>query len=460
MKRPHHYVQNRKSSMANIKNIENFAKEIAKKLGIRKFDIYGSSADYTSAQVDQGKQKQVKASNLSGITVRVWNENNTMGITTTTDLDARGLELALKTAYEASFFGVKENVPDFSPEAAFPIENKREELIPQVPISEVIKRLLIAEKKVVSAHTAIKSVPYNALSQQEISRFYLNSKGAMRAESHSLASIYLYSKTEEEGKKPRSAGAFRISKSLKYLDIDGCIQETVEKTISHLNYKKVQSGRYTVAFSPDAFLSLLGAFSNIFNAQNILDKQSLSVPDDIGKQIASPLLSVNDNILHPSNLSAEAFDSEGTPTRKVSLIENGVLSGFLHSAGTAKRMNAKLTGNANIGAKVTVSPNFYHVFAGTVAKQELSLETAENIILIDDLQALHAGVKSLQGSFSLPFDGWIVNKGVKTSIDSATIAGDFKELLNSIIFIEKEEDLTPGGVCPRVWAEGLSITGD
>ena len=97
----------------------------------------------------------------------------------------------------------------------------------------------------------------------------------------------------------------------------------------------------------------------------------MSVPDDIGKQIASPLISINDNILYPSNISAEAFDSEGTPTRKVSLIEKGVLSGFLHSAGTAKRMNAKLTGNANIGAKVTVSPNFYHVFAGKAAEFEL-----------------------------------------------------------------------------------------
>jgi PmbA protein len=38
------------------------------------------------------------------------------------------------------------------------------------------------------------------------------------------------------------------------------------------------------------------------------------------------------------------------------------------------------------------------------------LETAENVVLIDSLQALHAGVNSLQGSFSLPFDGWLVNK--------------------------------------------------
>ncbi len=446
--------------MPNISEIANYAKDTANKLGIKKFDIYGSSADAISVQVDQGEPKQVKASNLSGVTVRVWNDQNTMGVTSTSDVDPKGLELALKTAYEASFFGVKENVPDFSPEATVEIAVPQKEKSPQAPVSQLIETLLTAEKEVLAAHSAIQGVPYNNLAQRDIDRFYLNSDGAVRTESHSLASIYLYSKTEEEGKKPRSAGAFRVERSLESLDINGCIQETTEKTISHLNYEKVKSGKYTVVFSPDAFLSLLGAFSNLFNAQNILDKQSLSTPDDLGKQIASPLLSVYDDALHPANVGAESFDGEGTPTRQISLIENGVLAGFIHSAGTAKRMNAKPTGNANIGAKVTVSPNFYHVFAAAPGEQELSLETAENVIFIDDLQALHAGVKSLQGSFSLPFDGWIVNKGVKTSIESATVAGDFLQVLKSIIFVEKELELTPGGVCPKIWVDGLSITGE
>jgi len=58
--------------------------------------------------------KQVKASNRSSVTVRI--EDNTIGHPSTTDVDPAGVELALKTAYEASFF-VKENIPDFSPEA-------------------------------------------------------------------------------------------------------------------------------------------------------------------------------------------------------------------------------------------------------------------------------------------------------------------------------------------------------
>ena len=113
-----------------------------------------------------------------------------------------------------------------------------------------------------------------------------------------------------------------------------------------------------------------------------------------------------------------------------------------------------------MGAKVTVGSHFYHVFPGARAEQEYSLDNAENVVFIDDVQALHAGVKALQGSFSLPFDGWLVENGKLTSIESATVAGDFLELLQSIIFVEKEAELTPGGVCPRIWVDGLSITGE
>ncbi len=446
--------------MPQISELANYAKDSASKLGIHKFDIYGSSVDETSVQVDGGEPKQVKASNRSGVTVRVWNEKNTMGVTSTTDVDPKGIELALKTAYEASFFGAKENVPDFSPEATVPITARTTETAPQAQVSELIDNLIQAEKELLKAHPAIKGVPYNGLAQRDIDRFYLNSDGATRNEARSYASIYLYSKTEEEGKKPRSAGAFRISRSLPQLDIEACLKEAAQKTISHLNYEKVKTGKYRVVFSPEAFLSLLGAFSSLFNAQSILDKQSLSTPESLGTQIASPLLSVSDDALHPENVAAETFDGEGTPTRRVPIIDSGILTSFLHSAGTAKRMDAQPTGHANIGAKVTVSSHFYHVFPGSSAQQEYSLDSAENIIFIDDLQALHAGVKALQGSFSLPFDGWIVNNGKLTSIESATVAGDFLEVLQSIIFVEKEAELTPAGVCPRIWVDNLSITGD
>jgi PmbA protein len=445
--------------MPNLQEVANYAQESARELGIKKFDLYGSSVDETSVEVAFGEPKQVQASNRSSIIVRVWNQDNTIGVTSTTDLDPQGLRLALETAYEASFFGAKENIPDFSSQVDRPTAEITWEKTAPAPVAVLLEKLIDTEKALIDAHPAITGVPYNGLGQKEAERFYLNSEGAMRQEFRSYASIYLYSKTEQEGKKPRSAGAFKVSRNLAQLDIDSCLKETAEKTISHLNYQPIPTGKYRVVFSPSAFLSLIGAFSNLFNAQNILDKQSLSTPESLGTAIASPLLCLCDDALHPENISAETFDGEGTPTRRLEIINNGVLSNFLHSTVTAKRLNAQPTGHANIGAKVTVSPHFYHVFAGESASQTYSLQDVENVIFIDELQALHAGVNALQGSFSLPFEGWLVNKGERTSIESATVAGDILELLKSIIYVESEAEFLSKGVCPRVWVDSLSITG-
>ncbi|WP_107668726.1 TldD/PmbA family protein [Cyanothece sp. BG0011] len=446
--------------MFNIETIANYAQSSAEKLGINKYDIYGSSIDETSVEVNHGEPKQVQASNRSSVIVRVWNDKGIVGVTTTTDLDELGIKLALETAQEASRFGNTENPPNFSPEAKATIENTADEIVEPAPVPTLIDTLIQAEKTLLEAHPAIQGVPYNGLSQEDIARFYLNSEGSLRQEARSYSVIYLYSRTEEEGKKPRGASAMKISRGLDTLDVDGCLKEVTEKTISHINYRTIPSGKYTVVFSPKAFLSLISAFSNLFNAQNILDKQSLSNLDSVGKEVASSLLCLCDDALHPDNIGRETFDGEGTPTRRVELIKDGVLTGLLHSAGTAKRMNAQPTGNANIGAKVTVGSHFYHVFSNSQADPQYNLDEAENVILIDKLQALHAGVNTLQGSFSLPFDGWLVNKGELTSIDAATVAGDYLTLLKSIICVESEAEVTPGGVCPRVWVSDLSVTGE
>lgn len=446
--------------MLDIQAIADYAQQGAQVLGIKQYDIYGSSVDDTGVEVSFGEPKQVEASNRASVIVRVWNEKGLVGVASTTDLDSSGIRLALETAAEASAFGVTDNIPDFSPEAQQPLDSPDNSAIAPTPIGTLIETLVKAEKDLLDSHPAITGVPYNGLSEETTERFYLNSEGAKRYESRSYASIYLYSRAEQEGKKPRSVGEMKISRDLAHLDIDGCLQLVKAKTLSHLDYRPIATGKYRVVFSPKAFLSLLGAFSNLYNAQSILDKQSLATPETLGTAIASDLLCVSDDALHPGNIAAEQFDGEGTPTRRVDLIKDGVLIGLLHSAGTAKRFNAQPTGNANIGAKITVSPHFYHVYSNKTPTQTYTLETAENVIYIDKLQALHAGVNALQGSFSLPFDGWLVNKNERQSIDAATVAGDFLDVLKSIIYLEPEAEVSPSGVCPAVWVDALAITGE
>ena len=442
---------------------------LAQAEGARRWDLGASCSTDTSVQVDRGEAKQMKGAQRSAITLRVWNDDGLVGITSTSDLSDAGLARALAGARDASAYGNVDEIPDFSPLATAPLPVLEQPLSTPLSILTLLDTLKEAERDLLGRHPAIGTVPYNGLAQRSSDRLYINSDGACRQQRLSTASLYLYARAEEAGRKPRSSGAVRLAYGAADLDVGGCVQEAAERTIAHLDYAPIATGRYTCVFSPEAFLDLIGAFSSLFNARAVLDGVSLSRRESLGEQLAVPFLSLHDNGLHPANVGAAAFDGEGTPTRRLSLLEGGVLRHFLHSEATARAFGVSPTGHAGLGAKVSVGPDWFEIgptpgsSGGAPGLDRFAAGAsgdARGLVVIDSLSALHAGVKASQGSFSLPFDGWLVQDGVSRSIEAATVAGDIRTLLKAILGFEGPAKVTPDGLCPHVWVEGLSITGD
>ena len=457
-------ITNPKTSALDPIILNNLLEKYSEESSINKWDMGASSSRDISVQVQQGNAKQLKGSQRNSMTLRVWNKNNQVGITSTSDLTSEGIKKAMKGAIEASLFGNEKESPEFSSLA----KSELEEINPEISNSHTIDQLLSilkkAEKQLINTHKSIDSVPYNGLNESYMERIYINSEGANRHMKLSQSSIYLYAKAEEENKKPRSAGGIRINSNLEELDIDSCISETSEKLISHLDYKSIETNKYLVCFTPEAFLQLISAFSSMFNARSIIDGLSLMNEDSLGNQISVPNLNISDEGLHPKNVGAFSFDGEGTPTQNIQLVSNGILTNLLHSEATARKFGVRPTGHAGLGAKVSVSPDWLVV---SKSKSEMDKDaslsikdTIKEYILIDELSAIHSGVKASQGSFSLPFDGWIVNDGKKTSIEAATVAGDILKVLSSIVKIENEQIVTHQGISPHVWVENMSITGE
>ena len=448
----------------DVTKIVEFIKEGAKALNIYKWDFGASFSNDFSVQIDKGVAKQLKASQKQVLTLRVWNDNDLVGITTTSDLSESGLKKALFQANLASEYGNKNEKTDFSPLSKHPIKSLNTKKINPSGITKLLTVLRIAETNLLKKHEAIKSIPYNGLSESFFKRVYANSDGASRSFENSQAALYLYARAEEKDKKPRSSGAVKVGYSLEDIDVDLCIKEAAEKTISHLNYSPVDTGKYKICLSPEAFLTLLNAFSSMFNARSILDGVSISSKDSIGEIVSNPSLNLYDDGLHEKNISSVPFDGEGTPTKRLCIINEGKLTNFIHSESTAKVFKTNPTGHAGLGSKVSVSPDWL-----VVEKSNVCSSLAENLnhkkylekyIYIEELNAIHAGVKASQGSFSLPFDGWLVDNGERVSIESATVAGDFKTLLRNIVNIESEQVTTTSGISPHIWIKELSITGD
>ena len=457
-------ITNSKTSELDPIILNNLLKKYSEESSINKWDMGASSSRDISVQVQQGNAKQLKGSQRNSMTLRVWNKNNQVGITSTSDLTSEGIKKAMKGAIEASLFGNEKESPEFSSLAKSELEDINPKISNSHTIDQLLSILKKAEKELIDTHKSIDSVPYNGLNESYMERIYINSEGANRHMKLSQSSIYLYAKAEEQNKKPRSAGGIRINSNLEELDIDSCISETSDKLISHLDYKSIETNKYLVCFTPEAFLQLISAFSSMFNARSIIDGLSLMKEDSLGNQISVPNLNISDEGLHPKNVGAFSFDGEGTPTQNIQLVSNGILTNLLHSEATARKFGVRPTGHAGLGAKVSVSPDWLVVSKSkSEMDKDASLsikETIKEYILIDELSAIHSGVKASQGSFSLPFDGWIVNDGKKTSIEAATVAGDILKVLSSIVKIENEQIVTHQGISPHVWVENMSITGE
>lgn len=446
----------------NIEKIKSEIQSIAKILGVSKYDIFGSTKEENSASSKNRKPFSLNSASKTLLIIRVWNIDNQVGVTSTSDLTYDGLHAAINLAFSSASYGSSEINYDFSESSLNEIDNiyLSKEKIFQPNINELVDKIVQAESTILDRSSVFKSVPYNKISNSFSKRFYFNSVGACKFEEYNIFYFYIYVLAQEESKIAREAGVFSIVDNFQNLKIEDNIEKAILKTKNHLNYKSIESGKYKTIFSPEAFLDLLCSFSNFINAQNILDKKSLSNEAMLETQIASSLFNLYDNPMHDKNPIKIHFDEEGTRTQSVEIIKNGILKSFLHSSYTAKKFNTKSTGNAVIGSKLTISHHFFHVVSLTENSCKDKIESLINVVYIESLKSLHAGINPLQGSFSLPFNGFILNKNEKTSIESATVAGDFLSLLKNICFVGDTEEVVSNGISPEIWVNELSITGN
>ncbi len=441
--------------MMTQSQIHELISSIAKARPNVRFDISGDSLEMQTVKIKENESFEQSASQRTSAVLRVWTPSGRVGVVQVTSLEQRELLSAVDVALEAAALGPAENLPEIpTPSQAgdLPVFDKKS-AGERVSIEELGSQLLSSVKQLKASHPQITGVPYNALAQRRLERFYANTEGLIRSQGSAVVSAYLYARGQVEGHKPRAAGHWGEELTLQELNLSGIAKTASDILVSHLQPVKISSGQYPVVFSGRAFLDLIGAFGNLFSAQNILDKQSLHTKESLGQQIASPLLTIIDDPLHQANVSPDLFDGEGTAVRATTLLEQGVLKGLWHHSVSAKAFGVAKTGHAAVGAKMNVRPWFWTVSAGT------GLGTsADDCVWVDEIEALHAGVNPLQGSFSLPFLGYRIVNGKKQSLEGVTVAGDILSTLKNIVAVDKVLDRASGGVCPAIAVASLSIT--
>ena len=257
-------------------------------------------------------------------------------------------------------------------------------------------------------------------------------------------------------------------KELKGEDVDlaKLAKDIVDEAILKANAVTVESGKYSVVFSPAQMRTMLAVYSSAFSAKMAQMGMSLLAGKE-GEKIAADIVTITDDPMREGVSIQTNFDAEGVAASRKAVVEGGVLKTLLYNRETAAVAGVESTGNASKGSyasPVGISPYAFCLEAGDKTEDEL-FAMAGNGIYITELKGLHAGANPVTGDFSLESAGFKITDGKKgEAVKSFTIAGNFFELMKSIAALSDKVELSvTGGFttfgAPAVLIHDMSVAG-
>ena len=277
--------------------------------------------------------------------------------------------------------------------------------------------------------------------------------GEFRSTSCSLAAVPV---AAENGKMQRDYW-YDVRRKLSELDSPEEIGVMAAKrTLRKLGGRSVPTQAVPVVLEPAMARDLLGDVFNAASGESIFRKASFLV-GRLGEKIANERLTVIDDGTIPGGLGSRPFDGEGLPTRRTVVIRNGVLESYLLNTYTARKLKLKSTGNAGrglTGAPGVEAGNLY-IEAGPYSQEEI-IKSVSKGFLITEL--LGFGVNIVTGDYSRSASGiWIEDGELAFPVQGVTIAGNLKEMLNSIEMIGNDLDFRGSVVSPTLLIGRMTI---
>lgn len=245
------------------------------------------------------------------------------------------------------------------------------------------------------------------------------------------------------------------------VDPEAVGRRSAELAIGKLGAQAFKTQTLPIVLDPYMGISLLGALVPLFSADSVIKGKSLFA-GKLGEAVASDRVTIVDDARTPGALRSAPFDGEGVATTTRTLVDKGVLRGYLSSLKTAKKMEQSPTGNArrsSYAAPSRIGAANFHLAPGDTSPDAL-VQGLDRSLRITSLLNLHT-VDPISGEFSLGATGEYLEQGERRyPVQGITIAGNLTTLLASITGVASDLLFGSSGLgSPTFVISQLSIGG-
>ncbi len=463
--------------MSSISQIDNPAaraetdlKELAQDI-VRRAMTGGATAaecviregDEFSTLVRLGQVETLKESGSKSIGVRVFYGKRAAS-THSSDFTRAGLDRMLSSALELAKITSEDpyaGIPE--PEQLGSISGDLDLYSPDVyslPGQERIAYARRAEKAALDSDARIKNSEGGSFDAATGHKILANSHGFIGEYRRSYCSVAAVPIAQDENGAMQRDYWFSVSRNLSKLESPEQVGKiAAQRALRRLGARKVKTQRVPVVFDPIVATSILSHIFEGVNGDSVYRGASF-LAGKIGHKVAGENVTVIDDGTMVGGFGTSPFDGEGIPTRRTSVIENGVLKSYLLNTYTAKKLGLQTTGNASRGLAGTpgISPGNYFLQPGSKTPQQLIGDIKEGLYVTE---FLGMGVNLVTGDYSRGASGlWISGGELTYPVEEITVAGNLKDMFLNICDIANDLEFRGSVASPTIRIDGLTVGGE
>jgi PmbA protein len=413
-----------------------------------------------SVETKDGAIDVVTARGERGLGVRVL-DGQRIGFAHTSDLAVGGIDACVDQARRMAT--ITEPDEDLRI-AATPLESVELDIfqpgLEDRPLADRGAIALAVERAARAVDARITHFRKTSYSDAEVTTVIATTKGVRASYRESFCGAMTSAVATQDGERQigyHGQGSRRLSE----LDPEAVGVLAAQRALEKLGAKPFPTQKIPVVLDPWMAMSLLGAISPLFSADNVLKGRSLFA-GKVGERVANDRVTIVDDARRKGGLRSSPFDGEGVATTTRTLIDRGVLRGYLTNLKTARKLSTAPTGNARRGSYASpsrIGPSNFYIEAGADDPGTL-VRGLGRALAVTSLLNLHT-IDPVSGEFSLGATGTYLENGAPMyPVQGITIAGNLTHLLSSISGVGTDLTFGSSGIgSPTLVIAELSVGG-
>jgi PmbA protein len=384
-----------------------------------------------------------------------------MGFAFTTDLS----EGALRTLAQAAITNAKSAEADpfhsipGKPSDAYRIAAIYDPELVALSEREKIERVLAMEREAFAVDPRIKRIRKASAGFSDAATLIMNTGGAEVSYQSTACSSSIEVVAEEKGES-QAGSEFDVSRFYRRLLIEEVGRKAAQRALDLLGAKHIDSVRAPVILEASVAQEFLSLLAGGFSAEGVQKKRSLFI-NKLGKEVASPVITVVDDGLLDGGLGTAPSDDETVPTKKKRVIEKGRLAMFLYNTYAANKDKTVSTGNGMRGGFKGIPgvgvTNLY-IEPGTSSLDDL-IASVDKGLYVTEVMGMHTA-NPISGDFSVGATGFWIEKGRKAyPVREITIAGNILDFMKQVESVGSDLRFSGRVGSPSLLVKDISIGG-